>query len=192
MKAAPELAERYAERAAVIDRKAFENWASLTIPIGVGTAMAIAATLAGLLAVAWSYSLDGLAALLVFTVGFGAILTTTHGLGHLVVGRIRGMRFTHWFVGQLARPQPGVKVDYATYLIASAQSRAWMHASGALVTKFVPFLLVGAAFYAGLPGWYVWGLVALGVGMIVTDVLWSTKSSDWKKFKREMAFAQLS
>lgn len=192
MKRHPELAERYAERVAAIDRAAFENWALLTIPIGLGTTLAVAAVAAGLVAVGLAYSLDEIAAVIIFTIGLGLIITASHGLGHLVVGKAVGMRFTYWFVGQAKRPQPGVKVDYSTYLTTSATSRAWMHASGAIVTKLVPFVLLGAAVNAGLPAWYSWGLAAIGVAMVITDVLWSTKASDWKKYRREMEFAQSS
>ena len=67
-----------------------------------------------------------------------------------------------------------------------------MHASGALITKAIPFLLLGAAWGAEIPGWAVLVLLGVGVGQIITDIVWSTRSSDWKKFKREMAFAQTS
>ena len=101
-----------------------------------------------------------------------------------------GMKFTHWFMGTIRRPTPGVKLDYASYLRSPAASRAWMHASGAIVTKLMPFIFLGAAFAAGVPTWVVWALVVIGVVQIATDVLWSTKASDWKKFKREMEVAQ--
>jgi hypothetical protein len=65
-----------------------------------------------------------------------------------------------------------------------------MHASGALVTKVLPFAFLGAALAADIPIWAVVVLVAVGIGQIVTDLLWSTKASDWKKFRREMGFAQ--
>jgi hypothetical protein len=65
-----------------------------------------------------------------------------------------------------------------------------MHASGALATKLVPFLLIGAAVAADLPLWAVLVLLVLGVGMVLTDILWSTKKADWKRFQREMRFAQ--
>jgi uncharacterized membrane protein YraQ (UPF0718 family) len=65
-----------------------------------------------------------------------------------------------------------------------------MHASGALTTKIIPFLLIGAAVAAGLSSWVPWLLAGLGVAMVLTDVLWSTEESDWKRFKREMRFAQ--
>jgi len=85
--------------------------------------------------------------------------------------------------------QPGVKLDYATYLRAPATSRAWMHASGAIVTKLMPFVFLGAAIAAGVPVWVVWALVVIGLVEIAIDIVWSTKKSDWKKFKREMDFA---
>ena len=187
-----ELIDRYADRIAAIDALAFEQWALHTVSLGVGTLLMLIGTAAGLVLIGFAYSFEGLAAVAIFYAGFVALLTTTHGLGHLLVGRLLGIRFTRWFIGSTARPQPGVKIEYSTYLRAPARSRAWMHASGALVTKLVPFALLGAAIAADLPTWAVWGLVAVGVGTIITDVLWSTKSSDWKKFRREMRLAQTS
>lgn len=189
LKKEPELVDRYGDRVAEIDRAAFERWALLTVPIGFGTALMIVATLIGLVLIALSYGVDGdLLKVVVFGAGFGVLLVTTHGLAHLLVGKAGGMSFTHWFIGTIGRPQPGVKLDYATYLRAPARSRAWMHASGAIVTKLIPFLLLPAAVAAELPEWAVWAIAAIGVVTIVTDVLWSTKASDWKKYRREMRY----
>ena len=35
------------------------------------------------------------------------------------------------------------------------------------------------------PAWAAWVVLALGIVQIVTDVVLSTKSSDWKKFTGE-------
>ena len=187
-----ELVDRYADRIADIDSAAFERWALVTVPLRVGTTLMLLGTAVGLVLIGAAYALDGFFAVAVFYVGMVVLLTTTHGLGHLLVGRLVGIGFTRWFIGSWAMPQPGVKVDYSTYLRASPRRRAWMHASGALVTKAVPFALLGAAVAAGLPAWSVWALAGLGGFMVATDVAWSTKSSDWKKFKREMEFTQSS
>src|SRR5690606_24826073 len=114
------------------------------------------------------------------------LAATTHGLGHLVVGRLLGIRFTAWYVASPGRPQPGVKIDYASYLRSTRARRAWMHASGAIVTKVLPFALIGAARAAGLPGWVTWALVGIGFVMIVTDVMFSTRKSDWSRVIREL------
>lgn len=188
IKRSPDLAPRLGERVAALDRRAFEEWATLALPMPLGTTLAVAGTVAGLGAVAVSYSLDRPADWIVFAVGVGALLGATHGLAHLVVGRTVGIRFTHWFMASITRPQPGVKVDYASYLTTPPPQRAWMHASGALLGKLIPFLLVPAAIAADLPSWFVWALGALGVLQIVTDVVWSTRSSDWKRFRREMRY----
>ena len=189
-KQTPELVAGLAERIAAIDRTAFERWALLTVPLGVGTIAALAGTVAGLVLVGLAYSTpDPLNGLLLLA-GTGVLLVTTHGLAHLVVGRLAGIRFTHWFIGTIARPQPGVKTDYATYLTTDARRRAWMHASGALMTKVLPFALIPAALIAGVPGWATILLVVTGVVSIITDVLWSTQVGDWKKFRREMSFAK--
>lgn len=187
VKADPALVEKHADRIARIDRAAFKQWALLVLPVWLGNVLAIGATLIGLGLVGWSYYLVGLGAIIVFLLGFGMVLVATHGLTHLIVGTFMGMRFTHWFVGTLVRPTPGVKLDYASYLRTPASSRAWMHASGAIVTKVMPFAFIGAAIAAGVPTWVPWALLVIGLAQIATDLAWSTKASDWKKFKREMA-----
>ena len=190
VKSDPELIDRYADRIAAIDRRAFEKWALVTVPLWLGNLVMMFGTVIGLVLVGWSYGLEGSPAGLVFLLGVGVLLTTTHGLAHLAVGTAQGIKFSHWFIGTISRPQPGVKVDYSTYLRTPASSRAWMHASGAIVTKLVPFALIGAAVAADVPVWAIVVLVAIGFGQILTDVLWSTKASDWKKYRREMRFAQ--
>jgi hypothetical protein len=191
VKREPALASQYADRIAGIDQRAFADWPLVVIPIGLGTVLALIATGVGLALVGLSYLADSSPTdIVLFYLGLVVLLGSTHGLGHLLVGRIVGIRFTHWFVAQVSRPQPGVKVDYATYLRTPARSRAWMHASGAITTKLIPFLLIGAAVAAGLPAWAVWALPVLGVAMIITDIAWSTKASDWRKFRREMGLAQ--
>jgi len=186
----PSLADDFADRIAEIDRAAFERWALLTLPIRIGTALAIIGTLLGLAVITAGYYVDEPWNGLFLLAGTGIILVPTHGLGHLVVGAISGIQFTHWFVGTTGRPQPGIKVDYATYLRTSAAGRAWMHASGALVTKAIPFLMLGAAWGMEAPAWAWAALLVIGAATVATDVLWSTKSSDWKKFRRERRYAR--
>lgn len=189
VKADPELARDHADRIARIDDAAFRRWPMLVVPIVPGTILALVAAAVGLGLVAWSYRLaDGsqVAAVVAFFAGFGVLAATTHGLGHLVVGRLLGIRFTAWYVASPGRPQPGVKIDYASYLRSTRARRAWMHASGAIVTKVLPFALIGAARAAGLPGWVTWALVGIGFVMIVTDVMFSTRKSDWSRVIREL------
>jgi len=192
VKRTPDLVERYADRIAAIDHGAFENWAAYKVPLHPGTTLMGFGTLMGLGLVWAAYYLEEVWALLSFFAGVGVLLVTTHGLAHLLVGTIVGIGFTGWFIGTWKQPQPGVKVDYSTYLRVTASKRAWMHAAGAITTKLLPFLLIGAAVYSPLPGWTIWVLIGIGVVASVTDIVWSTKSSDWKKYRREMEFAQTS
>lgn len=182
--------DRFIDDVAEIDQKAFRNWAFLTVPLAPGTSLMVLGTVVGLVLVTLAYQVEGFWSGVWILAGTAVLLVTTHGLAHLVVGTALGIRFTYWFIGKITQPQPGVKTDYSTYLRTPARSRAWMHAAGATVTKLIPFLMVGAALAAGVPAWATWALVAGGVVALVTDVLWSTKASDWKKFQREMAFAQ--
>ena len=113
-----------------------------------------------------------------------------HSPTHWLVGYLIGIRWTDYFLGGPPPPRPGLKSDYGTYLRADPDSRAWMHASGAIATKLAPF--VALAFWpgSGAPGWAAAVLIALGVLQIVTDLTLSTKSSDWKKFSREKGVAR--
>src|SRR5918996_1368624 len=95
------------------------------------------------------------------------------------------------------RIQPGIKVDYASYLRASPGARAWMHAAGAVASKIAPFAVFAAvdlphraANYDLFPPWAMWGVLGFGVLQIVTDVWWSTRKSDWKKVRRELRLAR--
>jgi hypothetical protein len=56
------------------------------------------------------------------------------------------------------------------------------------VTRVVPFLLLLAAIWYGIPAWAVIVLVIVAVGQVIAGVAWSTKSSDWAKYKREMTY----
>ncbi|MEN8234053.1 MAG: hypothetical protein ABFR89_03945, partial [Actinomycetota bacterium] len=183
----PELVDRFADRIGAIDQTSFRMWAPIKIPMWIGTTLAVLFTVFGLVLIGTAYYQGAFVGALLFLVGTGIILTTTHGLGHLFVGWSFGMRFTVWFAGY-GRPQPGVKTDYASYLRTPARSRAWMHASGAIVTKAVPFLLLPSAFMAGIADWAIVVLFVVAFGQIITDLVWSTKSSDWAKFKREMKY----
>ncbi|MEN8114480.1 MAG: hypothetical protein ABFS21_08830 [Actinomycetota bacterium] len=189
VKQEPELVDRFADRIGAIDQTMFRTWAPVTIPMWLGTSLAALITVVGLVLIGMAYPTGAFIGALFFLAGTVVLLISTHGLGHLAVGRSFGMRFTVWFIGY-GRPQPGVKTDYASYLRTPARKRAWMHASGAVVTKVVPFLLLPSAFIAGIADWAIVVLVIVGIGQIITDLVWSTKSSDWAKFRREMKYAK--
>lgn len=204
------LAERHADRIGTIDRRAFELGVKLRLPAWAGIAALAAASAFGVFVLVlaaraaarvtssrWLEPAQGIDAYhwpafvpIAFFVGFGALLVGTHSLAHWIVGRLVGMRFTHVFVAGRP-PEPGVKIDYSTYLRTSPKARAVMHASGAVVSKFVPFvaLPVALSFYASWP-WVTWVLLVIAAVQIVTDILYSTKVSDWKKVLRELRAAR--
>ncbi len=201
----PALADRYADRIAAIDRNAFERGVRLRVGALSGVVLLTLGTLAGLVAIAiaffysWGGALCGFAehceptipGALVFLAGFVLVLVCTHSLTHLVVGSIVGIRFTHVFLGGPPPPRPGLKIDYASYLRTGPRARAVMHASGAILTKLVPFafLVPAVRFYFGW-SWLTWLLLVIGIGQIVTDFTLSTRVSDWKKVKRELRIAR--
>ena len=185
------LVDEHADQIGRIDTAAFRAGVQLRAPVWVGNALLVAGTIVGALAVGaafvWQTSLwKGLA-----LVAAGVIWSVSlHSPTHWLVGYMIGIRWTDYFLGGPPPPRPGLKSDYATYLRADPDSRAWMHASGAVATKLAPFLALGWWPASGAPWWAAAALAALGVLQIVTDVAFSTKSSDWKKFRREKAIAR--
>lgn len=187
----PAAAQEFGERVAELDRRAFEAAVRLRVPAVAGTVVLASGTALGLAAVIGASGVEQpLARNALFLGGFGLLEVSTHSLAHWLVGSLMGMRFTHYFLGGPPPPRPGTKIDYNTYLKVPPGRRAVMHASGAVVTKVVPFALLPAASNAGLYGWVPYLLVMVGVGQLVTDALLSTKTSDWKKVKRELRAAR--
>ena len=185
-----DLVDRYASRIAAVDRRTFRRRVRLTFPVGVGIVLVVGGLLVDLVFLAVANGAQHPWREVLVLVGAGGLDVATHGPAHLVVGALVGIRFTDWFIDLAAKRPPGFKTDYASYLHASPRGRAWMHAAGAIVTKVTPFLVVPYALAIDTDAWAVGVLLVLGVGQIVSDIVYSTKASDWKKFSREMRLAR--
>jgi hypothetical protein len=204
VKQEPRLAGHWADVVGRIDRKAFEARVRPTLPVwfGNGVLLVEAAVLVVALMVAFrlaegpSAAGDTWAGILA-VVAAGGMSVAVHCPAHWVVGRLAGIRFSRYFIGGPLKVTPGIKADYATYLRASPGQRATMHAAGAVASKIAPFAVFAAVYLPHMnrnfelfPEWSLWAILAIGAAQILTDVLWSTKKSDWKKVKRERAVAR--
>jgi hypothetical protein len=192
VKADPVLARHWADAAGRIDRAAFEARVRLRVPVAIGNALLLAGTLAGAAAVvvALETSSTALAGWALLLAG-GIWSVSLHDLAHWVVGRLVGIRFSWYFLAPRFPPTPGLKTDYATYLRADPTARAWMHASGAIATKLAAFVALAFWPASEAAAWSAWALLALGAVQIATDVVFSVRSSDWKKVRRELRVARL-
>jgi hypothetical protein len=186
----PKYVERYADRIAAIDTEAFRRRMPLRFPAALGVALMVLGSLFGIIVLWLAAAFQPPTKELLVLVGMGAVIVCTHGLAHVIYGTLVGIRFTDWFFDLPFRPQPGFKTDYGTYLRAPASARAWMHASGAIVSKIVPFAVVPYAVSINCAAWAILALVAAGVVAIVIDLVFSVRASDWKRFKREMRLAR--
>lgn len=192
VKADPMLSAHWADQAGRIDRKAFAVRVKIRFPVWFGNLVLAIGTLFGAGAAVVALRMeDPTLAGIALVVAAGAWSVSIHDLAHWVVGRLAGIRFVAYFFGGPFPPRPSLKTDYATYLRASPGARAWMHASGALATKVAPFVALAFWWATEAPAWAAWAVGALGVLQIVTDVLFSTKTSDWKKVKRERRIARV-
>jgi hypothetical protein len=186
----PAVADRWADQVGRIDEKAFRAGVRVRAPVWVGNLILLSGVGAGAacIVVARAATSEVVAGVALILAG-GLWSVSTHCIAHWLVGRTVGIRFSNYFVAGFP-PRPGLKTEYASYLRADASARALMHASGAIATKLSPF--VALVFWPGTeaPWWAAAGLLALGVLQIVTDVLFSVRSGDWRKVKRERAIAR--
>jgi hypothetical protein len=191
VKADPGLSERWADDAGAIDRSAFEARVRLRFPVWFGNLVLVAGTVFGIGAVIVALRVSNrTVAGVALVVAGGTWAVSLHCLAHWVVGRLVGIRFASYFFGGPPPPRPGLKTDYATYLRVEPGARAWMHASGALASKAAPFIALCFFPSSNAPGWAAWVLLGIGVFAIVTDVVFSRTSSDWKKVIRERGVAR--
>ena len=190
IKSDPALVAAYADRVGRIDEAAFRANVRPIVPVAVGNLALVGVLLAGVVALVLAGATEGWFAGLCFVAAAGAWALGVHSPTHWIVGRIQGMRFIGYFFGGPPPPRPGLKTAYATYLRVPARRRAWFHASGAIATKVAPFVVLAIAPLVDAPSWAVLVVLSLAILQIVTDVVFSTKVSDWKKFRREMAFAR--
>lgn len=186
----PALVEVHADQVGRIDTAAFHSRVKLRTPVWVGNALLLAVLAFGVGALLLSSATEGVAAGLALLLAGGAWSLSVHSPTHWLVGRLAGIGFTDYFLGGPPPPRPGLKTDYATYLRTDPSMRAWFHASGAIATKLAPFVAVALAPLTNAPGWAVWVMTGYGLLQIATDVLFSVKTSDWKKFRRERAVAR--
>lgn len=194
----PELAEKFGEQIARIDIAAHKvNW--ISVPLWLGHTVEILVTFFGawLLYIALYHSSSMRSPALVGAAFF--LSFSLHPLTHYAVGRMLGINFRYYFLHGLYiffrspgkkwwKLEPSLKVDYASYLRASPKSRVAMHASGAVVTKLIILvvLLLGVKFNAPAQG--VIATAAMLALYIATDILYSTKSADWSKVRRELRY----
>ncbi len=129
--------------------------------------------------------------LLLLLFAWFALWFFSHDLAHHVVGRLGGIRFRYYFLGRSAIrklklplvprlmgkiPVLVLKIDPTSMTQASVRSRRWMHASGAIVSMSLPWLIIPESFALGL----VWGLlfVALVLGNDIFTLYFSPKTGD--------------
>ena len=200
VKLEPRLAEHWADVVGRIDRKAFERSVRPRLPVWVGNSilLLVSAVLIAALLVAIGLGRDAsgagdqvLPGLIAVAAAIGLSINL-HDLSHWLVGRMVGLRFSAYFIKKPLL-QPGLKIDYASYLRTAPGARAWMHASGAIVSKVAPFAVFAAVYlphraagYDLFPSWSLWAILGFGVLQIFTDILFSTKKSDWKRVRREL------
>jgi hypothetical protein len=202
VKVEPRLAEHWADQVGRIDDAAFRRRVGFRLPVWVGNALLLVGSAVLVAAVPLSVGVargdpEAVWAGLLVVVAAGGLTGSLHDPAHWAVGRLAGIRFSAYYLDGPLRIQPGLKIDYASYLRASPARRAWMHAAGALASKLAPFAVFAAVYlphrvagYDLFPAWSLWAILAFGVFQVITDLTFSIRKSDWKKVRRELGLAR--
>ena len=179
-----------ADQVGRIDRVAFRARVRARVPVWLGTLTMLTVALVGVVAIVLASVWTGVLAGIALLAAGGAWSIGVHGPAHQAYAWFSGIVITDYFLGGPPPPRPGVKTDYASYLRTDPSRRAWFHASGAVATKVAPFVAVALSPLTNAPAWAVIAMGAYGVLQIVTDVAFSTRTGDWKKYRRERAIAR--
>lgn len=115
-----------------------------------------------------------------------------HDLTHHIVGKVGGIRFQYYFLGRSAVrklrlplvsrvmervPVLVLKVDRGSFAKASPRARRWMHASGALASMILPWIIVPSSFMIR-PLWVGILFTLLVLGNVLFTLYFSPKTGD--------------
>ena len=164
-----------------ISRKRFKEKVSFTLGLFAGNLLETIATIA---AVVLALRVDA-----DWMLYFGTLIlmASLHPLSHYLAGRLSGIRFTHYYLNGPAVIEPTLRIDYFSYLKASAGKRALMHASGVIGTLAAPLVMALIALEKGASG-AAQNLFYFFLLLIVFELLTSTKIGDLMRAKREYGY----
>ncbi len=163
-----------------ISLKRFRENVSFMLSVVVGNALAVIATVA---AIGLAFQ-KGEWMLYISTL---ILMTSLHPLSHSITGSILRMKFTHYYLNGSARFEPTLRIDYSSYLKASPERRALMHASGVVGTIAAPLIAMLIALNTGA-GDAAFNLFILFLLLVVFELLTSTKTGDLMRAKREYGY----
>ncbi|MBI4132570.1 MAG: hypothetical protein HY473_00515 [Candidatus Sungbacteria bacterium] len=94
-----------------------------------------------------------------------------HPLLHLLAGTLMGIRFLGFYLNGPLRIEPGVKVDYETFLLRTGRRRALFFLAGIAGTFTGAFgwLLIG--YFYSLPALYVNILLAISLLLFISEFI---------------------
>ena len=130
--------------------------------------------------------------LLLFVFAWFALWFFPHDLAHHIVGKIVGIRFQYYYLGkspirklklplvsQVMRMLPvlGLKIDKGSLANVSSRARRWMHASGAIASMTIPWIIVPSSLTVK-PYWVGIFITLLVSGYVLFTIYFSFKTSD--------------
>lgn len=169
------------EKIETISMNRFKERVSFTMGVTSGNLLESALTIVAVALVFWVNSTWMLYVVVL------VLMATLHPLSHYLIGRLVGIRFTHYYLNGPARIEPTLRIDNFSYLKISGKKRAMMHVSGVIGTVMAPLFVCGIAIYTGANDVGM-NLFIFFLLLIVFELLTSMKIGDLMKAKREYRF----
>jgi hypothetical protein len=171
----------------------------IKIPLVVGNGIEVLGIcLALFLLIAGGEANSILARFIVYVVSWACLVFFPHCLGHFIVGRLVGIRFTHYSLGRSAImklrlpiisrlgavvPLLTLNIDRASLDSASENGRAAMFTAGMAASTILPFA-VALISVGRLPTILATMLLLLSAGNLGFDLYYSPKAGDIHRIKR--------
>jgi len=160
--------------------KRFREQVSFTLSMAFGNLLATIVTIAAVIMAfqkgEWVLYLSAL-----------VLMTSLHPLSHYLTGNLLGIKFTHYYLNGPAKIEPTLRINYSSYLKASPERRALMHASGVVGTIAAPLIAMLIALNKGADD-AAFNLFILFLLLIAFELLTSTKTGDLMRAKREYGY----
>ena len=163
------------------------------IPLVVGNAIEILGIIVAISLIVAASNVNGaLVSFLFYLISLLCLVFFPHCLAHFIVGRLAGIRFSHYeiskpsmtklrlpFVSAVAARLPvlRLRIDRRSLGTVSRGARAATYSAGAVASMILPFFVPVAAFRR-LPVAWGLGLLLFSLANLCFDLYYSTKAGD--------------
>lgn len=119
-----------------------------------------------------------------FLTGVAVVTLFSHPLGHSVFVRLGGFKVNGFFLDGKVMVEPTILLSLKTYFDRPAESRFWLHLSGALFTLMSSLLFIPLVYFDGFSTAYWYFSLAFVCAVVLSEALHSSRRGDIRRAMR--------